>query len=83
MQEAGRAARQKAAERVGRALTVLVDGPGADGRLVARHAGQAPEVDSAVLLPPGAALAGAFVAVRVAGTDGYDLTAEPVKDASP
>jgi len=81
MQEAGRAARAKAAQRVGRTMTVLVDGADAEGRLVARHAGQAPEVDSAVLLPAGAAAVGEFATVRATGTDGYDLTAEPAKDA--
>jgi hypothetical protein len=37
---------------VGRRLVVRVDGPAhAAGYLAARHAGQAPEVDSVVLLP--------------------------------
>jgi len=81
MQESGRVAREKAAEHIGRTMTVLVDGARGDGRLVARHAGQAPEVDSAVLLPAGAAAVGTFVNVRVTGTDGYDLTAEPDKGA--
>ena len=80
MQAAGEVAREKAARRVGRRFTVLVDGPQADGRLVARHAGQAPEVDSAVLLPPDAAEAGEFVTVRATGAEGYDLTAEPDED---
>ena len=80
MQAAGEVARARAARRVGRRLTVLVDGPDADGRLLARHAGQAPEVDSAVLLPAGAAETGAFVTVRVTGTEGYDLTAETDQD---
>ena len=44
-----------AREHIGRTMTVLVDGADESGRLVARHAGQAPEVDSVVLLPPGAA----------------------------
>ncbi len=80
MQAAGEVARDKAARRVGRRLTVLVDGPDADGQLLARHAGQAPEVDSAVLLPAGAAEAGTLVTVRVTGTEGYDLTAETDED---
>jgi hypothetical protein len=57
-----------------------VDGADAEGRVVARHAGQAPEVDSAVLLPAGAAAAGAFVTVRVTGAEGYDLVAEPFQE---
>jgi ribosomal protein S12 methylthiotransferase len=80
MQAAADVARDKARQRVGERLTVLVDVAEADGRLVARHAGQAPEVDSAVLLPAGAAATGEFVTVRVTGTEGYDLTAEPSED---
>ena len=83
MQAAGEMAHEKARQYVGRTMTVLVDGADADGRLVARHAGQAPEVDSAVLLPPGAAGVGEFVTVRATGAEGYDLAAEPVKDAQP
>ena len=73
-------AHEAAAKHVGRALEVLVDGADADGRLAARHAGQAPEVDSAVLLPAGAAEAGEFRTVRVTGAEGYDLVAEVRKD---
>jgi len=83
MQAAGEVAREKATRRVGRDLTVLVDGARADGRLVARHAGQAPEVDSAVLLPAGAAEPGAFLTVRVTGVEGYDLAAGPGEDVHP
>jgi len=80
MEAAGEVAREKAAERIGEWLTVLVDGSADDGRLLARHAGQAPEVDSAVLLPAGAARPGEFVPVRVTGAEGVDLTAEPAED---
>jgi len=80
MQAAGEVAREKAKQRVGEHLTVLVDGADADGRVITRHVGQAPEVDSAVLLSPGAAETGTFLTVRVTGTDGYDLTAEPDQD---
>ncbi|MFO8014103.1 MAG: 30S ribosomal protein S12 methylthiotransferase RimO [Phycisphaerae bacterium] len=83
MQAAAEVAREKTRRRVGERLTVLVDGADADGRLLARHAGQAPEVDSAVLLPAGAAEPGEFVTVRAAGTEGYDLTAEPSEDMHP
>jgi ribosomal protein S12 methylthiotransferase len=68
-------AAEAAKARVGQTLEVLVDGAGADGRLIARHAGQAPDVDSAVLLPAGSARAGHFVNVRITGTEGYDLVA--------
>jgi len=83
MQAAGEIAHEKAQERVGRRLRVLVDGTDAGGRLIARHAGQAPEVDSAVLLPPCAAPAGEFVTVRIASADAYDLIGQPVKDMPP
>jgi len=73
-------AHEAAARHVGETLEVLVDGADAGGRLAARHAGQAPEVDSAVLLPAGAARAGEFRTVRVTGAEGYDLVAEVMKD---
>jgi len=80
MQAAGEVAQEKARQRTGQRLAVLVDGADADGRLTARHAGQAPEVDSAVLLPQGAARPGEFVTVRVTGAEAYDLVAEPIED---
>ena len=78
MQTAERLGHAAAEARAGRTLTVLVDGADESGRLIARHAGQAPEVDSAVLLPRGAAEPGRFVRVRVTGAEGYDLVAEVV-----
>jgi len=72
----------KARARIGERLRVLVDGALADGRLLARHAGQAPEVDSAVLLPAGSARPGEMTTVRVTAAEGYDLVAEPVEDAA-
>jgi len=66
-------AAEMAEAQVGQTLEVLVDGPGEDGRLIARHAGQAPDVDSAVLLPAGSARAGEFARVQITGTEGYDL----------
>jgi ribosomal protein S12 methylthiotransferase len=68
------------AAQIGRRLTVLVDGQDVRGRCVARHAGQAPEVDSACYLT-GRRKAGAFVQVRVAGWQGYDLIVRPEKIA--
>ena len=73
---------EAALERRGQALAVLVDGADASGRLIARHAGQAPEVDSVTLLPPGAAEVGRMVTVRVTGAEGYDLVAEVVPGRS-
>ena len=80
MQAAAQVAHDLARRRIGQTLTVLVDGTDEDGGQVARHAGQAPEVDSAVRLPPGTATAGDFVTVRVTGAQGYDLLAEPVEE---
>jgi ribosomal protein S12 methylthiotransferase len=76
MQAAERLAVAAAKARTGQTLTVLVDGAEEAGRLVARHAGQAPEVDSVVLLPSGAARPGEFVNVRITGAEGYDLVGE-------
>ena len=82
MAAAERLAHEAARRRTGDVLEVLVDGPGEGGRLAARHAGQAPEVDSVVLLEPGAAEVGRFVKVRITGSDGYDLVAEVVRDCN-
>jgi tRNA A37 methylthiotransferase MiaB len=60
----------------------MVDGPDESGRLVARHAGQAPEVDSVVLLEPRAAKVGKFARVRIARAEGYDLVGEVIKGRS-
>jgi len=82
MAAAERLAHEAARRRTGDVLEVLVDGPGEGGRLAARHAGQAPEVDSVVLLEPGAAEVGRFVKVRITGSDGYDLVGEVVRDCN-
>lgn len=67
-----------ARRRVGAELEVVVDGA-ADGRAVARHAGQAPEVDSVCLLRDGTLEPGEFLTVRCSGVEGYDLVAEPAR----
>jgi len=76
MQAAERLAFAAAEARRGQVLEVLVDGAQESGRLVARHAGQAPEVDGVVLLAPGTAATGQFVQVRITGAEGYDLVGE-------
>jgi ribosomal protein S12 methylthiotransferase len=76
MRTARHLAHAAARAREGQTLAVLVDGPDDSGRLVARHAGQAPEVDSAVLLRPGSAEVGSIVRVRITGAEGYDLVGE-------
>ena len=71
-----------AGRRIGQTLTVLVDGvTDDDGTLAARHAGQAPEVDSICLLPPNAAEPGDFVETRCVDTNGYDLLVRPASIA--
>ncbi|MBK8913530.1 MAG: 30S ribosomal protein S12 methylthiotransferase RimO [Phycisphaerales bacterium] len=65
---------------VGREFDVLVDADDPeDARgALARHAGQAPEVDGACILPDGAPAVGEFVRVRCTATDEYDLVTTPV-----
>jgi ribosomal protein S12 methylthiotransferase len=79
MEAAERLALSGAKARVGRTLEALVDGHDESGRLVARHAGQAPDVDGVVLLPSGAAAVGEFATVRITGAEGYDLVGDTVK----
>lgn len=68
---------ERAADRVGASLDVLVEGPDDDGEPFGRHRGQAPEVDGVVLLdrelPPGE-----VVTVRIVDTLGYDLVGEVI-----
>jgi ribosomal protein S12 methylthiotransferase len=79
-----------AKRRIGETFEVVVDGAarrdtGDSGvpHRIARHAGQAPEVDAVCLLSRSGSKgsrveSGQFVAVRCMGTDGYDLLVEPV-----
>lgn len=67
-----------AAQRwVGQRFEVLVDGEDERGN-IARHAGQAPEVDSVSILPDGTLKPGTFVTVRCVEADGYDLVVRPL-----
>lgn len=66
------------AARLGQTLEVLVDGADAAGRCVARHAGQAPEVDSVCYLTA-RRRAGRFVRAVVTGAEGYDLICRPIR----
>ena len=61
--------------RVGKPLRVLVDGTDAQGRCLARHAGQAPDIDSICLLGQPRPT-GQFVTAKVIAADGYDLVLE-------
>jgi ribosomal protein S12 methylthiotransferase len=69
-----------ARRRVGQSLYLAVDGPDEAGRgHAARHAGQAPEVDSVTLLRTGDYVPGQLLAAKCVGTDGYDLVARPLR----
>ena len=79
-----RLAHEAARHMVGRRLAVRVDGPAhAAGYLAARHAGQAPEVDSVVLVPTGTAKQGDEVKVRIVAAKGYDTVGEIADDGDP
>lgn len=69
---------------VGREFEVLVEGPPVDGLVPARHAGQAPEVDSITWLRGGGSTrAGSFLTVRCTGRREYDLLATPTSVTLP
>ena len=63
---------------IGREMTVLVDDIDEEGVLVARSAGDAPEIDGLVFVAGGEAEIGDFVRVRVTDSDTHDLYAEAV-----
>ena len=68
-----RIACEQAAEMIGREIRTLVEQP-----LIARGEGDAPEVDTRILLSRPATV-GAFATVRVTGTQAYDLRADPIE----
>ena len=70
-------------EWVGRRFEVVVDGPACEGTQPARHAGQAPEVDSVTLLTGGALAPGDVAEVRCTGRRDYDLLATPTRVTLP
>jgi ribosomal protein S12 methylthiotransferase len=66
--------------KIGRPLYLAVDGLDEAGRgYAARHAGQAPEVDSVTLLQKGDFAPGQLLSAECIGTDGYDLVARPIR----
>lgn len=73
----------KAATRTGDRLRVLIEDFGRDGVYPARHAGQAPEVDSIVYVDGGEYDPGQFVDVHCIGSSEYDLLARPVGSSLP
>jgi ribosomal protein S12 methylthiotransferase len=74
---------QRAEERLGELVEILVEGPDQDSdELTGRAAHQGPDVDGATILRlrPGdqAPVVGEIIAARVVDTEGIDLIAEPV-----
>ncbi|MFO0973813.1 MAG: 30S ribosomal protein S12 methylthiotransferase RimO [Phycisphaerae bacterium] len=73
----------KAAARRGQTFEVVIDGFGRDGVYPARHAGQAPDIDSVTHVEGGEFDPGEFVRVRGTGSRGYDVLARPARQALP
>ncbi|MFQ5422632.1 MAG: 30S ribosomal protein S12 methylthiotransferase RimO [Phycisphaerae bacterium] len=73
----------KARGRVGQTLNVLIDDFGREGVCPARHAGQAPEVDSLVYVDGLECDPGGFATVRCVAAQEYDLIARPVGSSLP
>ncbi|MBX9365388.1 30S ribosomal protein S12 methylthiotransferase RimO [Streptomyces massasporeus] len=70
---------QRAEERVGQSVRVLVESADEEG-VYGRAEHQAPETDGQVLLTSGAGLrVGRMVEAKVVGTEGVDLVAEPLQ----
>ncbi|MFC7218651.1 30S ribosomal protein S12 methylthiotransferase RimO [Streptomyces polyrhachis] len=70
---------QRAEERLGETLSVLVESVDEEDGIVGRAAHQAPETDGQVTLTGGAGLEpGVFATAKVVATQGVDLVAEPV-----
>jgi ribosomal protein S12 methylthiotransferase RimO len=70
---------QRAADRIGETVEVLVEEPLGDGQYAGLAAHQAPEVDGAVtLVSPDPLQAGDLVPATVTGSEGVDLTARAV-----
>ena len=75
---------ERAADRVGDVMDVLIDEELEPGRYLGRGAHQAPEVDGTTeVIAPGHELAvGDLVPVRLTGSDGVDLLGEPAVPAT-
>ncbi|MFD7298512.1 30S ribosomal protein S12 methylthiotransferase RimO [Streptomyces sp. NPDC059897] len=73
---------QRAEERVGETVQVLVESVDEEDGVLGRGAHQAPETDGQVRLTSGAGLTiGRMVEAKVVGTEGVDLVAEPLEIA--
>ncbi|GAA1887253.1 30S ribosomal protein S12 methylthiotransferase RimO [Actinomadura bangladeshensis] len=77
---------QRAEDRIGSLVRVLLEDKGEEGGFEGRAEHQAPEVDGTVLVRGEGLALGEIVAARVVGSDGVDLIADaavdPVADAS-
>ena len=73
----------RAAARVGQSFRVLIDDFGREGICPARHAGQAPEVDSIVYVDGAEKDPGDFAEVRCVASKDYDLIARPLGSSLP
>ncbi len=69
---------RRASEMRGKVFDVLIDGFGREGMYPARHAGQAPEIDSVTYVVGGEFDPGEMVRVRCTSHEEYDLIAAPV-----
>ncbi|MDX3072537.1 30S ribosomal protein S12 methylthiotransferase RimO [Streptomyces sp. NPDC088354] len=70
---------QRAEERLGSTVNVLVESVDEEDGAVGRAAHQAPETDGQIILTSSRGLvAGSFVAAKVVDTEGVDLVAEPL-----
>ncbi|MEU6815913.1 30S ribosomal protein S12 methylthiotransferase RimO [Streptomyces sp. NPDC046860] len=74
---------QRAEERVGETVRVLVESVDGEDGVYGRAEHQAPETDGQVLLTSGEGLTvGRIVEAKVVGTEGVDLVAEPLPGSS-
>ncbi len=69
--------------RIGSTFDVVVEEPDDSGLTIARHQGQAPEVDSVTLVESCVADAGDFITVRCIDRNDYDLVASPTRTSLP
>jgi len=70
--------REKLQEKIGRRMTVLVDGNEGD-HSIARSSADAPEIDGVVVIEACDIPAGEFVEVEIVAADEHDLWARPVQ----
>ncbi len=75
---------QRLQGKIGRTLTVLVDGQDENGAALARSTADAPEIDGVVYIESGGKLpVGEFAQVRIVGADEHDLVAETLGHPAP